>query len=73
MSSFICNKHSISDPTPVLDQIVTITAVSTEVLLCPIPSTEAFSRNVGKVFLSQSWYQRTLFPRCACYCNYIWV
>jgi len=23
--------------------------------------TEAFTRNVGKVFRSQSWYQRTLF------------
>jgi len=23
--------------------------------------TEVFSRNIGKVFWSQSWYQRTLF------------
>ena len=28
-------------------------------------NTEAFSRNVGKVFWSQSWYQRTLFSICA--------
>ena len=67
MSSFIRNKHSISDSTPVLDQNTTIAAVSTEVLLCPIPSccqikTEAFSQNVGKVFLLKVGIRELSFP-----------
>ena len=32
--------------------------------------TEAFSRNVGKVFQSQSWYQRTLFSFTCTYCDW---